>query len=65
MMKALLILEPHQTNNKEVKTFSNKNLIQFEATLLDMASIPELCQGVLYMFPVKVGDKYILLRKNS
>ena len=52
--------EPHQTNNKEVKTFSNKSLIQLEATLLDIASTPELCQGASNMFPVKVGDKFII-----
>lgn len=42
-------------NNSE-----NKSMIQLESTLLDMASTPDLCKGVLYIFPVKLGDKYIV-----
>ena len=38
----------------------NKSLIQLEATLLDMASTENVCKGVLYIFPVKVMDKYIV-----
>ena len=30
-------------NNKESNVYSNKSLIQLEATLLDMASTPDLC----------------------
>ena len=32
-------------------------MIQLEATLLDMASTVDLCKGVLYIFPVKLGEK--------
>ena len=40
--------------------FDNKSMIQLEKTLLDMGSITDLCQGILYMFPVKTDDKHIL-----
>ena len=39
---------------------SNKSLIQLEATLLEMAATPQLCQGVLYMFPINLDGKYIV-----
>ena len=42
-------------------TIENKSMIQFEATLLDMVSIPDLCQGVQYIFTVKLIDKYIVI----
>ena len=38
----------------------NKSMIQLEVTLLDMASTADLCKGVLYIFPVKLMDKYIV-----
>lgn len=44
----------------DTSQIANKSLIQLEATLLDMASIPDLCAGVLYLFPVKVADKVII-----
>ena len=39
---------------------SNKSLLQLETTLLDMCSINDLCQGVLYTFPVRLDGRYIL-----
>ena len=44
----------------KMSTPGNKSLIQLEATLLDMASTRDLCQGVLYICPIKVMDKYIV-----
>ena len=48
------------TDDQTLHTPPNKSLIQLEATLLDLAATPDLCQGVLYMFPVKLGSKYII-----
>ena len=39
---------------------NNKSMIQLEKTLLDMGSITDLCQGILYMFPVKTDNKHII-----
>ena len=41
-------------------TTHNKSMIQLEKTLLDMGSIIDLCQSILYMFPVKTDDKHII-----
>ena len=38
----------------------NKSIIQLEATLLDMAATPQLCQGILYVFPISLYDKFIV-----
>ena len=48
------------TQESDLSIPDNKSIIQLEATLLDMASTSELCQGVFYAFPVKVMDKYII-----
>ena len=34
----------------KVEVYTNKSFIQLEATLLEMASYPELCKGIMYMF---------------
>ena len=31
---------------EDLEDYSNKNLMQLEATLLEMAAVPELCQDV-------------------
>ena len=41
-------------------TISNKCFIQLESTLLDLAATEDLCSGVLYMFPVKLGQFTII-----
>ena len=56
--KVISLLESAQESDST--TTENKSIIQLEATLLDMASTYDLCQGVLYIFPVKVMDKYIV-----
>ena len=49
-----------KSGDESNSTSDNKSMIQLENTLLDMASAHKLCQGILYMFPVKVDGKYIL-----
>ena len=56
----VITLEDTDEFNSSSEKLSNKSLIQIEATLLDMASTPELCQGLLYLFPVCVHNKYIV-----
>ena len=41
--------------------YSNKSMIQLESTLLKMASNSNLCNGVLYIFPVQLAD-YTIIR---
>ena len=64
MEKALyddkIITVPDLTEKSLQKTPENKSMIQLENTLLDMASTTDLCQGILYIFPVKVINKYIV-----
>ena len=48
------------TIQEELQNHWNKSLIQLEATLLGMAATPQLCQGLLYMFLIKLDDKYIV-----
>ena len=64
MEKALygdkIIIVPDLTEKSQQKTPENKSMIQLENTLLDMASTTDLCQGILYIFPVKVINKYIV-----
>ena len=48
------------TQESDLSIPDNKSIIQLEASLLDMASTSELCQGVFYAFPVKLMDKYII-----
>ena len=52
-----------QDKTQQESPTENKSVIQLEATMLDMASTPDLCQGVLYIFPIKVLDKYIVRYK--
>ena len=47
-------------NNMESNVYSNKSLIQLAGTPLVMASTPDLCKGVLYIFPVKLGYIYMI-----
>ena len=54
------IISLGDTSNDSTITYSNKSLIQLESTLLNMASTPSLCQGVLYIFPVKLNDVTIV-----
>ena len=42
---------------------SNKSLIQLGSTLFHMASTPDLCEGVLYLFSIKIQDKFIIRYK--
>ena len=48
------------TSTTESPAFANKSLIQLEATLLELAATPELCKGVMYVFPIAVQGKYIV-----
>ena len=50
------------TANKpeDLEDFFNKSLMLLKATVLEMAAVPELCQGVFYMFPINVDSKYIV-----
>ena len=43
---------------------SNKSLIQLESTLFHMASTPDLCEGVLYLFPIQIQNKFIIRYKS-
>ena len=52
--KVISILD---STDKSMEKTENKSMIQHEATLLDMASTADLCKGVLYIFPVKLGEK--------
>ena len=54
----------HKIAEETNEISENKSIIQLETTILDMASTPDLCQGVLYLFPVKVYDKYIVRYVN-
>ena len=44
----------------ETPTYANKSLLQLESTLLELSSHPQLCQGIMYMFPVSVQGKHIV-----
>ena len=50
----------HLETNSQENILSNKSLIQLESTLLHMAAAPELCEGVLYIFPIKIQDNYVV-----
>ena len=54
------IISLGDTSNDSTIIYSNKSLIQLESTLLNMASTPGLCQGVLYIFPVKLDNVTIV-----
>ena len=56
----IIVTLSESANESKMSTPGNKSLIQLEATLLDMASTADLCQGVLYICPIKVMDKYIV-----
>ena len=43
---------------------SNKSLIQLESTLFHMASTLDLCEGVLYLFPIQIQNKFIIRYKS-
>ena len=45
--------------------YSNKSAIQLESTLLKMASNTNLCNGVLYIFPIQLVDYTIVRYKYS
>ena len=42
----------NDSNDAPENNYSNKSVIQLESTLLKMASNTNLCNGVLYIFPV-------------
>ena len=44
----------------ETSTYTNKNLLKLESAPLELSSHPQLCQGIMYMFPVTVQGKYIV-----
>ena len=44
----------------ETQIYSNKSLIQLEATLLEMAAYPQLCKGVMYMFHIPLQGKHVV-----
>ena len=50
------------TANKleDLEDYSNKSLMQLQATLLEMAAAAELCQGVFYIYPINVDGKNIV-----
>ena len=60
----VISLEDTPLTTKTTNKVSNKSLIQLESTLFHMASTPDLCEGVLYLFPVKVQDKFIIRYKT-
>ena len=43
---------------------SNKSLFQLESTLFYMASTPDLCEGVSYLFPIQIQNKFIIWYKT-
>ena len=45
---------------EDLENYFNESLMQLEAILLEKAAVPELCQGVFYMFPINVDGKYIV-----
>ena len=51
----------HKIAEETNEISENKSIIQLETIILDMA---DLCQGVLYLLPVKVHDKYIFRYVN-
>lgn len=57
--KNVLSLVEEKTSDG-ASAYANKSLIQLEMTLLEMAAVPQLCQGIIYMFPILVQDKYIV-----
>ena len=59
-----IVTLPEPANEPQMSTSGNKSLIQLEATLLDMASTGDLCQGVLLICPIKVMDTYIVRSIN-
>ena len=61
--KVISLDDPPPTTNTTHRV-SNKSLIQLESTLFHMASTPDLCEGVLYQFPIKVEDKFIVRYKS-
>ena len=46
--------------SSKVEVYTNKSFIQLEATLLDMASYPDLCKGIMYMFYMELDEKHIV-----
>ena len=47
-------------SSSKVEVYTNKSFIQLEATLLEMASYPDLCKGIMYMFHMELDGKHIV-----
>ena len=52
------------TSSTLANRVSNKSLIQLESTLFHMASTPDLCEDVLYLFPIQIQNKFIIRYKS-
>ena len=55
-----VISKMDSTDKSMENNCENKSMIQLEATQLDMASTVDFCKGVLHIFLVKLGGKYIV-----
>ena len=55
----------NDSNDAQENNYSNKSVIQLESTLLKMASNTNLCNGMLYIFPVQLADYTIVRYKYS
>ena len=49
-----------ESSSKDQEVYANKSIIQLEATLLVMASVPGLCKGILNIYPVALNNMCIL-----
>ena len=49
-----------KSSSKNVEVYTNKSFIQLEATLLERASYPNLCKGIMYMFQMELDGKHIV-----
>ena len=49
-----------ESSSKDQEVYANKSIIQLEVTLIDMTSVPGLCTGILYIFPVTLNNLCIL-----
>ena len=49
-----------ESSSEDQEAYVNKSIIQLESMLLDMASVPGLSKGILYIFPVTLNNMHIL-----
>ena len=47
-------------SSSKMEVYTNKSFIQLEATLLEMASYPNQCKGIMYMFHIELDGKHIV-----